>query len=587
MRTLVVLASMGVLAAAAATARASDEPLLPGGTLQSSVFPGDEVENWRVTAPAGSVLGVDFRAARGSGVLLEVEGIDPIEVRPRMKIAFAQDGEVVLRISSPGGTPGDYRLRTRLKAPRPFPVSGTIGGPGETGLAGFFTAPNALATVRVRRDGAGDLVPRVIAVDGPSGPAAAAATKPTPVSDLWKKVPLDEGGGCLATLGGDGSTTGAYTGSIALRFLRGPSQDRRVRLDPGALAGTYDAWLAVSPSTAFPAGALLSGKLTFDGSGGVAAALDTLALTPDAGEPLAFSLGTTPLPPGTGTYATDGARAVVSIAAGGGAGLELDLQVAAGATVLYPDPLGGTGTIGLLSRAGPAPTPANLAGSWFYIDSRSAGDGTGSVEAGSITLGSTGTATGFGSRTPLTTDTGGNLVPGTPVGLFRAGTFAVNGDGTVTVTTTENLFAPVSTWSVRPTFGNDALAPADPADLSQAQFLLRQGTGLANADFQGPYLHLGFTSGTGGAATARTGILTLDGAGAFAGTESATALPGGAPAAPAPVSGTYSVTAQGIATLTFAGGAAGTGVYGPEARYLLAVSLGSGGLGLDFLLRAQ
>ena len=80
----------------------------------------------------------------------------------------------------------------------------------------------------------GGLVPRIVSLEGPGGPASGDGS-PGPTSDRWSGVPLPEAGPWTLTVGGDAGTTGPFTASIRWTRPRGPSEDHRDVLDPAAV----------------------------------------------------------------------------------------------------------------------------------------------------------------------------------------------------------------------------------------------------------------------------------------------------------------------------------------------------------------
>ncbi|HEU4395612.1 MAG TPA: hypothetical protein VFS92_08610 [Planctomycetota bacterium] len=349
--------------------------------------------------------------------------------------------------------------------------------------------------------------------------------------------------------------------------LRPARADMREAGDPLALSGDYS---LLAFDIGGPAPAAFTGGVEFLRRGRARTDLVAAAIPPvGAGTPIAVH---------GGSWFAAGPTAAISLDLGDGARLSGEYGIAAGGDVLHAG-LGDADAalVSLILREGPPATTASLAGTWTYAVTAGEGDAA-TLEAGSLTLGPAGTVSGFGARSPLA---GG----GEPTPILRSGTFAVQADGSVVLTTRENFIGPQSTWTVRDAFAGDVLAglPEGTGDAG-LRLLLRQGTGLGNSDFAGAYLHLGATLGT--TTALRSGTVVLDGAGSFSGTGAVIPVGGEAQEGVA-VSGTYSVNALGNATLAFGGGAAATGVAGPEARTLLAVGGDEAGLSVDLLLRAE
>ncbi len=585
-------AALLLAAAPALRAGTVDEDLLPGGIVDSTIFPSSEVETFRVAAPAGSTLAVDLRPGAKGGFLPSLEatlsdGSDAILVpgkKPgtwKARLPFPADGVLVLTVGSGGGA-GNYRLKTKLKTPRAVPFEGTVeeGGPA---AVGFRAPPSAVALIKVAAAPGSPLVPRIASVESGEGPADAGSSKPGPRSDTWKKVPLPSLGPWTLTVNGADGTTGPFAGVLRWKVPKGPREDHRDVADPGALLGPYSTWLSGAPGGGlFPA--FLTGELAFDGKGSVAETLDTAVLLPDSGSPLGFSLQSLPLPATRGSYWTDGAVAALSLDLGGDAVLERTFSVAAAGNVLHTGVADGAGEPGLLLRRTAVPAKADLAGSWFYVHVEPGTDGGGSVEVGVLTFSSGGGVSGLGARTALALE-GGVPTPGAQTPVLRSGSLAVAADGAVTVTTTENLFGPQSSWTASTVLGADILAGGDGDGAFPAgggTLFLRQGLGLGVADVSGDYLHLGILLGS--SASLRSGILAFDGSGGFSGTETLSVLAGGGVPESVATTGEYTVTSQGIATFSIDGGAAGTGIVGPEGSYLFTFALGEGGVGVDLVL---
>ena len=355
--------------------------------------------------------------------------------------------------------------------------------------------------------------------------------------------------------------------------LRPARADLREAGDPLALAGSYSLLAFDLGGAAGGVPSAFTGGVDFLRRG--RARTDLVSLGLSDGGALPEAAAGVPVAAHGGSWFAAGPVAAVSLDLGDGARLAGDYGIAAGGDVLHAG-LGDADAalVSLILREGPPPTTASLAGTWTYAVTIGEGDAA-TLEAGSLTLGAGGTVSGFGARSPLA---GG----GEPTPLLRSGTFAVLADGSVAVTTRENFIGPESAWTVRDAFAGDVLASLPGG--AGLRLLLRQGTGLGNADLAGEYLHIGATLG---ATTAlRSGTVVLDGMGSFSGTGAVIPLGGEAEEGVA-VSGTYTVNALGNATLAFGGGAAATGVAGPEARYLFAVGGDEAGLTVDLLLRAE
>jgi len=442
----------------------------------------------------------------------------------------------------------------------------------------------AVLRVDLRPSGKGDFSPTLGAVLSDGTTAAIPLPRGKGRSKARLAFPVD---GTLTLTVGSAGGAGDYRLRTKLRLPgakapRCPNEDHRDASDPGALLGDYAATLAVPGVGPLPA--FLTGQVSFDGMGRVRSALNDRGLATDAASPFGFTFTTSPVEGGTGSYFTDGTRAAVSLDTGGAAPVESEFTVASGGSVLYTGLDAGAAALGLLLRRDGSPSAADLAGNWFYSSFVTGTGGSGSVEAGVLSLNASGAVSGIGASTPLSLDGGGAPVPGTQTPVLRLGTFSAAEDGTVTFTTNANLFGPQETWTTTLLFRADILAGGGPAEspASEARLLLRQGTGLTDASVAGDYLHFGAVLGTD--AALRTGILAFDGAGGFSGTETVAPLAGGTPQTGVVTTGTYSVNSQGVATFVIDGGVAGTGIAGPDAAYLFTFSLGTGGLGIDFLL---
>ena len=583
-----------LLLAPAAPAATVDEDLAPGRTVLSTVLPADEVETYRVEAPAGSVLKVDLRPlGKKSAFLPSLEATlpdgstavlpAPKKGRTKAILPFARDGVVTLRIASSDGSAGDYRMTTKLKPGKCPILSGEVLAGDPTPLP-FAALPRSKATVTVKASPASALVPRILSLDGPSGGAVPRVSAPGPKSDAWKGVSLDALGPWTLTVGGDGNSAGAFTAKVKWKAARGKNEDHRDPSDPGAIEGSYGAFL-FAPAGGPSSIPLLTGAVDFDGKGGAKHALGSVSLSLDLASPFGFTPLVTPMAKGKGSYRTDGTQAAVTLELGDSGRFSGDFSVAAGGTVLYTDPaVTNSSATGLLLSRNAVPAAADLAGQWLYVHSATGDAGSSTVEIGTMSFGTAGTVSGIGASTGITLDDQGNPVTGAQSAVFRTGTFSVTKDGTVTFVTRVNLFGAEETWTSRVLFREDIMAGGGPpeAPTSQLSLFLRQGLGLTNAAATGRYLHFGVATGTG--LGLRTGTLTFDGAGGFAGTESLVDLAGGAPQTGIATTGTYDIQTSGIATVSFDGGGSGTGIVGPAADYFFTVSLATGGLGIDFLL---
>jgi len=463
-----------------------------------------------------------------------------------------------------------------LDLPAGGSLRSTIFPSSETETVRVDGPAGAVLEVDLRRLGRSRFRPSLLALLSDGSPVS---PPPAPSGRVRASLPFPVDGTCTLLVGSE-SGSGHYRLRARLRpraaGLRPSNSDLRDRGDPSALAGPYSLLAANLGGAAGPLPSLLTGGVEFRRRGRARTDLRSLAL-PAAGGALPPA---EPIPARAGTWFSDGEHASIALDLGAGRVLDADYALAAGGEVLHAglgDP--GASLVSLLLRDGGAPTTASLAGAWTYAV---AGGGLGdpTLEAGTLTLGAGGTVSGFGVRTAI--GAGG---AGAPEPILRGGSFSVAADGTVVLRTTENFFGPTSAWEVRDAFAGDVLAglPTD-AGGTGLRLLLRQGTGLGNSDFEGEYLHLGFTLGA--STSLRSGVLVLDGAGAFSGTGSVIPL-GGEPQGGVAVSGTYSVNALGNATLAFSGGGTGTGVAGPDARYLFAVGAGPGGVAADLLIRAE
>ncbi len=601
-RRLLALAlpAAALLASLAGTAPAATvyEDLVPGGTVQSTLAPSSEVEIYRVVAAAGSTLSLDLRpTARGEffPALASVE-LDGVPVafpgpaatgRTKAKIVFPSDGTLEVRVRSGSGTSGDYALRTALRAPRGAVFSGTV-APGVATEIPLFAPAQAVATLQVKRAKGSPLVPRFDGLTG-AGSSATAITpdgvRETPAASTWKGVALPAAGAWTLGIVGDGGSGGPFTGKVKWKVQRGGSADYREVSLPGALQGPYRSFLVSVPTLANPTGSVLTGDVVFDGRGGVTTALRTLVLLPDAGSPLGIGFQVVDIPPGTGTYFTDGKEATLTLDLGTGTPMELPLRLGAGGNVLLPatPPEFGPSTVGVLLKGAATPTTASLAGSWFYINYEAGDAGAGSVEIGTLSLSSGGVVSGLGAGISLDL-VEGTPTPGVPVPTLRTGTVSVDGSGRVTFSTVANLFGPLSTWTAEPVFLQDILLGRGPDEDpgSVLRTFLRQGTGLDASAVEGAYLHMGLY--VGAETAVRTGNLVFDGSGNFAGPDAVFDLTGGTVTPAVPTEGTYTVSASGTATFTRTGAATGNGIVGPEGDYLLTLALDASGLALDFLL---
>jgi hypothetical protein len=593
MRAVLRLTAALLLAAASSPAATVDEDLVPGGTVLSTIFPAAEVETFRVAAPAGSALSVDLRPLRkglfapileatlsdGSGALLPGPGRTG---KTKAALPFPVDGVLELRVRSGRGGAGDYRLKTRLRPAKGPDFSGSVNGAEGADIE--FAAPaGVLATVKVKAAPGSPLVPRILDLEGPGGPATAGGSKPGAASDLWTKIPLVELGPCTLTVGGAEGTQGAFTGSVRWKPPKGPSEDRRDALAPSALQGSYAALLAPTPSGPVPPPFLMGG-ITFDGKGGLKTDLASLVPSADASAPLGFALGQTPVAGHGGGYVTDGAAASVSLDLGNGTDFDADFAVAAGGSILHAGVADPAAPVhGMLLERVEKPTALDLAGPWLYVNATGDGSGAGTVEIGTLTLAPGGAVSGAGLRTAVTL-VDGVPTPGAQSPVLRTGSFSVGADGTVTLVTVPNLFNPAEAWTAGTVYGADVLAGIEP-DGSGGRLLLKQGLGLTDADASGDYLHFGLAAGSG--LSLRTGLLAFDGSGAFAGEEAVTSLSGASAGTGESVTGTYSVSTSGLATFGIDGAAEGTGIVGPGARYLFTVGFDGSGLNVDFLLSLE
>jgi hypothetical protein len=576
-------------AAPAALAATADRDLVPGGKVLSTIAPSAEVETFRVVAPAGSELLVDLRPLRRGAFtpLLAATLADeseaavpaPIRGRTRVRLPFPADGTLELRVSATGGG-GDYLLRTRLRCPGSAPFAGSVEEPGGEAALDLFVPANCRGTLRVRADRGSGLVPRLLALDGEEE-GLDLPTVPGPAADAARGFDFPLPGSWTLRVGGADGSTGGFAGTLARKVRKGPSLDLRDAATPEALSGTYAVLLAAAPAgPVLPV--VFTGSALLDGRGGVRTALSTRTLAADAGGPFGFSLDGIPVEADGGTYWTDGTAATVSLDLDSGSPLVVDGTVAAGGDVVYTGfGPGSAPAAGLLLR-NEVPTVPGLAGSWLYVDAVVSAESVTTVEIGTLNVGSGGTVGGLGLATTL--DLAGELPsPGEGSPVFRSGSLSVGEDGTLSITTVPNLFGSPDTWTARPLLGTDILVGVD-AEGGGLRLFLRQGTGLTEADLAGSYLHVGLALGA--ALEMRSGLLTLDGEGGWTGTEAVVDLAGGTPET-VEGAGTYSVTTAGLATFALDGGASGNGVVGPEGRYLLSVSLGGGGLGLDLLLSLE
>ncbi len=589
MRAMVLAAAALSALAAPASAETVDEDLVPGGKVLSTLFPAGEVETYRVAAPAGSVLSVDLRPLRrgafvpalaatlsdGAGAVLPAPDR---KGRTRGRIPFPVDGTLEILVLAARGGAGDYQLRTRLAVPAGVDVAGTIEGPG--GIAFEYVAPaGAFATVTVKSAAGSEVIPTIESLEGPGGPVEPGLRRANPRMDQWRKVPQPAHGPWTLTVVGNVLTTGPFTGTIRWKAPRGPDEDHRGPSDPASLEGSYAALLTVADAASASLPSVLTGRVDFDGRGLARTALALRGLSEDASSPFGIGLSTVPVGSTTGSYFTDGTTAAVSLDLGASLSVSTNFTVAAGGTVLHAGV--GSGSPfgqGLLIARTPVPAPADLAGTWLYVDAD--GGASPSVEIGSLSIASGGTLTGIGVRTSLSL-VGGVPTPGAQTPVFRTGSLSVGEDGTVTIVTVPNLFGAPESWTASTVLGSDILAGLDDAG-GGGRLFVRQGTGLAADDVSGDYLHFGIEFG--GSLRLRSGILGFDGAGGWTGQETVIDLGSGVPPATTPATGTYSVDAQGIANFGLDGGFQGTGVAGPGARYLFTASLGGAGFGIDLLL---
>jgi hypothetical protein len=546
-----------------------------------------------VAAPAGSTLTVDLRPLRkgtftptlaadlsdgsaGAVPLPDAKG------KTKAVLPFPVDGTLELRVGAAGGGAGDYRLKTRLKAPRAWKGGGSVSADETTDLD-FFVPPGSTAKVKVTTTKLSFLVPRISGISGPGGPPAPFATKPTIKGDSAIGVVLDDLGPWTLSVGGEDGSFGIFYASAKWKVAKGPNEDHRDAVDLGVLSGPYAALLTVPPVALGTTPSVYTGGVDFDGKGGAATDLRVLSAAPDPDGPLGVGVAGEPVAGKKGVYFTDGSTAALAFDLGGGTSLAAEYALAAGGSILHTGVgVPGAPAVGMLLATVPVPTREQLEGAWLYVDVRAEGAGSTSLEVGEASLSAAGTVAAAGLRTAVTI-VDGTPTPGSQTPVLRSGSFAVAKDGTVTLVTSPNL-GPSESWKARTAYGADVLAWIEP-DGSGMRLLVRKGTGLSNADAAGNYLHFGASFGS--SLLLRTGTLALDGAGAFAGTESVTDLGSGVPGSAVASSGSYSIASNGVATFAVDGGSSGTGVVGPGALYLFTVAADANGVTLDLLLDAE
>ena len=594
MRALLLAVSSLLVTALPAPAGTVDQDLVPGGRISSTIFPVGEAETFRVSAPAGSVLTVDLRPAKkgpfapallatlsdGSAAVIPPLGKSG---RTKARLPFPQDGVLEILVVAGRGVAGDYVLKTKLKIPGAVPFAGDVAGP-EGDTFEYFAPAGSLATVAVKAVEGTELIPKILSLEGPGGPVEAGKRVAALTFDKWMAVPQPAGGPWTLTVGSSILTTGPFSGSIRWKAPKGPSEDHRIPGDPSILDGSYSVLLAAADAASGGLPSLLTGVVGFDGAGRAETALSTRAITPDAGAPLGFSLGAAPVAGTTGSCFVSEGTAAVGLDLGPGISLAANMTVAAGGSVLYTGVgVGGAPITGLMLERVPVPAQADLAGSWLFVNATTDGEGASSVEVGTLAFGSGGTVSGIGVRTSITV-VDGTPTPGGESTVLRTGSFSVGEDGTITVVTVPNIVGAPEAWTSRTAFGADILTGLDDTG-GGGRLFLRQGTGLTAADIDGNYVHFGMLFAA--APVLRSGILGFDGEGGYSGNETSTDLTGVSPPASGPVTGAYTVDAQGFATLTPAGGATGNGIVGPEGRYLFTVSFGEAGVGVDLLISLE
>ena len=107
-------AALLLAAAPALRAGTVDEDLLPGGIVDSTIFPSSEVETFRVAAPAGSTLAVDLRPGAKGGFL------------PSLEATLSAGSDAIL---VPGKSRGPGRRGS------PSPPTGSSSSPSDPGAA--------------------------------------------------------------------------------------------------------------------------------------------------------------------------------------------------------------------------------------------------------------------------------------------------------------------------------------------------------------------------------------------------------------------------------------------------------------------
>ncbi|HKB16937.1 MAG TPA: hypothetical protein VKF62_12800, partial [Planctomycetota bacterium] len=220
-----------------ATDPAATTIALGDGFLGSFAY-GDEVDEVRFEGVAGLLVSLRAKRMLGEGrpdlALIAPSG-SPVDLAPfsvgkpsgvSVRAAPLPENGIYRLLLYPldAGT-GSYALRTKAKAPLPLKkilLAGAIASPGASADFPFVALPGSTLGGVVLSGGSG-LDPAVVELLDPLGapvPLAGFLVSKPGVSVSIVSLPLSAAGTYTLRVGGNGGTTGAFTGTLKVRFPR-------------------------------------------------------------------------------------------------------------------------------------------------------------------------------------------------------------------------------------------------------------------------------------------------------------------------------------------------------------------------------
>ena len=452
----------------------------------------------------------------------------------KVKPILDESGTWSLEVTSADGSFGDVKLKTKANIPDKFkekidiPADGSIAFP-------FFAIAGSEVSVKLK----GDAGPQLDSFEDPDGGGVVLAS-PLVTSKKYR--------GSLASA----PTTGRYELAVAAEEgpgrikvtvkVRAPEGDEeidiRVTVDATNLLGVYQGGVLDTTEAALAAFGLLTGGIDFDGAGGFTHAMEHLSVVEDAAAPGGYRLEREI--PGNavpGLYTLQDGVATLDFEPGSGkdeSRAEMDVLLAG--RLLLPQPEAGVGSgTGFLARRADNLVKGDLDGDYLYlfIEQSIEGDEPDAevvldVELGLLQLDGSGGILGGGLQMKLVLDSAeeNGFRTESSEAALAFGTYSVGSNGEVTFGIRRQLFGGETEDHDLTALMDGVLLYAggvDADDHIHASFMVELGTDERTSDAVGAYRHHGTRSSTsGGVQTTRTrsGTLTFDGAGAFAGTES-------------------------------------------------------------------